>query len=82
MRRRKRVEGIIARIPKKDDMYCSYTFVRTNNGDYFLHKSEDTNVWREIVNKIDNGLKLKVEFTPAEGTRGPRATRVKIIEVL
>jgi len=75
------VEGIVIKIKRIDGVLTSYTFVKTNNGDYFFHKSDDINVWRELVRQSEKGLKTKVQFTPVDGPKGPRASDVKIISV-
>ena len=56
-----------------------YGFIKTNKGDYFFHKSEFDGHWADLLEDIDAGEEIEVEFEPTRTDKGLRAVGVRRI---
>ncbi len=70
-----RMQGQINRIMKDK----GFGFIKGEDGqDYFMHFSacRDKRDFDDYCRKIDSGEEVLVEFTPTQGSKGPRAEDV------
>lgn len=72
------MNGVIERLVKDPDTGQSrgYGFIRADGIEYFVHRSgleQTTKPWDDLREGD------RVEFTPIEGDKGPRAIEVRVV---
>lgn len=70
--------GFITRLPKNSD---SFAFVKTREGDFFLHRDDFNGRWSDLIKAVNRGAHPKIEFEVSDrNDKGPRACNAKFME--
>lgn len=70
------MEGKIRKIKPEN----SYAFISTDKADYFLHRSDFDGHWDDLVEDVQKGVIVDVEFEPKKTEKGLRAAEVRRLE--
>lgn len=73
-----RMEGVVVRIMAEK----RFGFIRADEDakEYFFHQSDLNGFFDDLVNDVENGQKVRVEFESVESQKGPRAANVKRLD--
>jgi len=67
------MRGIFKKVTDK-----GFGFIEGEDGtDYFVHKSSFRGKWFALMEEVEEGKKVPVEFDTDEGPKGPRADNVR-----
>lgn len=54
-----------------------YAFVKSDSKDYFLHRTEFSGHWDDLVTDVQAGKPVTIEFEEGKSPKGPRAINAK-----
>lgn len=71
-----KVEGVIVKIvtPKY------YGFIQYQGEEYFFHRDDFKGHWYDLVHDFEGGQSIRVEFSPQQMFKGPRAHLVSRVD--
>ena len=59
----------------------AFGFIMGEDGkEYFFHKDDFNGFWDDLESDHNNKIKIKVQFEPSKGLKGPRAANVSRLD--